>query len=221
MISIFALLRPGTVAITGLPNRTTIITTALMTIGFARVVATTRMSAACRMAMIISTPVIRMTPVAIMVYPQQVVRPTKSVNRRYAPKIARRENIVRWIRIVINRVRPRIIVIHGCRLIDDDAARLVIRNVNDFRIDGSDFDNVVNDTDCLPVIAFEVTCQHSAAAKSLDRVEDVDLLTIRLRGTYARTLLFLEKSERELFEYANYGGALVLLAGLALITAGR
>ena len=52
-------------------------------------------------------------------------------------------------------------------------------------------------------------------------VEDVDLLTIRSRGTYARTLAPLESSERLKYELMNYGIALAALVLVVLLTAGR
>lgn len=52
-------------------------------------------------------------------------------------------------------------------------------------------------------------------------VEDVDLLTIRSRGTYARTLAPLGTQERLKYELVNYGVALVALVLIVLLTAGR
>jgi hypothetical protein len=128
------------------------------------------------MAMIISNPVIRMTPVAIMVYPQQVVRPTKPVNRRYAPEIARRENIVRWIRIVINRSGVRIITVDDRSLIDHDLFGFVIGDIDNLKFNRLDLDSAVHETDDLQIVAFQMTSKISALAKRLNGADNLRLL---------------------------------------------
>jgi ABC-2 type transport system permease protein len=52
-------------------------------------------------------------------------------------------------------------------------------------------------------------------------VADVDLLAIRSRGTFARTLLPLEPGQRNMYEYANYGLVAVALAAIIVLTIGR
>lgn len=49
-------------------------------------------------------------------------------------------------------------------------------------------------------------------------LEDVELLSIRSRGTFARTLLPLEPKQRATYELANYGVVLVALAALGAYT---
>ena len=48
-------------------------------------------------------------------------------------------------------------------------------------------------------------------------VEDLDLLTIRSRGTSARVLIPLAESQQSFWEYLNYGLALLGLIGIAVI----
>ena len=50
---------------------------------------------------------------------------------------------------------------------------------------------------------------------------DTDLLSIRSRGTFVRTLLPLEANERARYEYLNYGIVIVGLAAVILLTLGR
>ena len=51
-------------------------------------------------------------------------------------------------------------------------------------------------------------------------VADVDLLSIRSRGTFARTLLPRSSDERQMWEFATYGIAAFFLLALILVTAG-
>ena len=50
---------------------------------------------------------------------------------------------------------------------------------------------------------------------------DVDLLSIRSRGTFARTLLPMDASTRQLWELGNYGVVVVALAIIVALTFGR
>jgi ABC-2 type transport system permease protein len=52
-------------------------------------------------------------------------------------------------------------------------------------------------------------------------VADVDLLSIRSRGTFARTLVPMEAAERAIFEYGNYGLVVLALGVIIAVTAGR
>ncbi|MEQ9499007.1 MAG: Gldg family protein [Deltaproteobacteria bacterium] len=52
-------------------------------------------------------------------------------------------------------------------------------------------------------------------------VEDVDLLSIRSRGTFARTLAPIDKDTRLTYELANYGVATALLALIVVLAYGR
>lgn len=52
-------------------------------------------------------------------------------------------------------------------------------------------------------------------------VADTDLLAIRSRGTFARTLVPMEPSERAMYEYANYGVVVVALGLIVALTVGR
>jgi ABC-2 type transport system permease protein len=52
-------------------------------------------------------------------------------------------------------------------------------------------------------------------------VEDVDLLSIRSRGTFARTLRPMEEKARGVYELANYAGVTVSLLALVAFTWGR
>jgi len=92
-----------------------------------------------------------------------------------------------------------------------DTARLVVIGSGDF----------VNDT------VFDIVGQlppFDAYLTSLQLVqntvdwsaEDLDLLEIRTRGTYARLLQPLETGEQRMWEFANYGIALLALLGVGL-----
>lgn len=52
-------------------------------------------------------------------------------------------------------------------------------------------------------------------------VADVDLLTIRSRGTFARTLLPMEPSTRAFYEYGNYGIVVLALALMVIVSTSR
>jgi len=52
-------------------------------------------------------------------------------------------------------------------------------------------------------------------------VEDLDLLTIRARGTSTRVLRPLSENQRTLWEAGNYVVALLALAGLGLVWRAR
>ncbi len=94
-----------------------------------------------------------------------------------------------------------------------DTARLIVIGSGDF----------INDT------VFQISGQASFdrylnslqfLQNSVDwSVEDLDLLSIRSRGTYARLLDPLEPSEQSFWEYVNYGIALLALVVIGLLWA--
>ena len=69
------------------------------------------------------------------------------------------------IRVVINRVRLRIVVINASRLIDDYFFGLVIRDIDDLFIYRINLDDAIVIGDGLVIVRFQVAGGISAIAK--------------------------------------------------------
>ncbi|GBF31475.1 hypothetical protein MnTg04_01436 [bacterium MnTg04] len=80
------------------------------------------------------------------------------------------------VRVVIERIGARIIVIHRVGLINDDLLRFVIRNVNHFRVDRRDLDCAVFVADDLVFICLQIASEYCAVTKSLDCLDDFRFL---------------------------------------------
>ena len=114
---------------------------------------------------VIMTAVIRMAPVTRVMHLQVMIWPADRKCGCDAPKITGGKGIAVRIRVVINRVRMRIIVINASWLIDDDFFRLVIRDVDDLIIYRIDLDDAIVIGDSLAFVRFQVTRGISAIAK--------------------------------------------------------
>ena len=76
------------------------------------------------------------------------------------------------VRVVIERIGARIIVIHRVGLINDDPLRFVIRNINHFRVSRCDYDRAVFAADDLVFVGLQVASQHRTITESLDCLDD-------------------------------------------------
>jgi len=115
---------------------------------------------------IVIAAVVRVTPVARMIYTQVMIGPADRVGGRYAPEVSGIKVMTNRIWVVVNGISVRIVGVHATtRLIDDHFLGLVIRNVNDLVVDRIDSDAVILIGNCLTFIRFQVTGGISAIAK--------------------------------------------------------
>ena len=87
--------------------------------------------------------VIGMSIIAMVIDVQAVRCPGDRERRRYAPKESAMERVGIRIRVVIHRARAFVIEINRPRLINDNAFRLVIGNVNDVVVQRRDFNDTL------------------------------------------------------------------------------
>lgn len=85
---------------------------------------------------------------------------------------------------------------------------------------------VVGSTAMLNDLAFQLSRQAPTSLQLVQNLvdwgtSDTDLLSIRSRSTFSRTLVALEPGERAVYEYVNYGIVVVALALLIAVTYGR
>ena len=120
--------------------------------------------------------VIRVTCITVIMKMHPICQPADRVGRGDAPKEPGRKSIVGRIRVVIDRVWLRVIVIDRPGLVDDNPARFIVRHVDNFRIDRRYFDHIVDLADGLPIIGLQVSCRHRTATKRLDSIEHRRLL---------------------------------------------
>jgi len=85
---------------------------------------------------VVAVTVIRVSAIAMMIDVQIICGPADSECRRNTPEISIVERMAVGVWVVVNRVRTRVVIVDGSRLIDDNPLRLVIRYVNDLVVDG-------------------------------------------------------------------------------------
>ncbi len=78
----------------------------------------------------IGMTVIRVSAITVVVDMQAIRMPTDRECRRHAPEETTVEVVAGRIRIVINRVSMWMVVISRTRLVNHDARRFVVRNLN-------------------------------------------------------------------------------------------
>lgn len=117
------------------------------------VVENTEARAPVIIVIVIMMPVVRVTPIAVVINAQVISRPANCERCRYTPEKVRSEGITGRVGIVIKRIRLRVIVINGLRLIYNNAFGFVIRNVDHFLIRGLDFDDAILVADGLVFIS--------------------------------------------------------------------
>ena len=120
--------------------------------------------------------IIRVTRVPVVMEVHPVREPADRVGGRHAPEETGRKRIVNRIRVVIDGVWARVIMVDRPALINNNTARFIVRDIDDFRIDWRYFNYVVDHADGLPAITFKISCHNSTAAKILDGIEYIRLL---------------------------------------------
>src|SRR5690606_25732196 len=104
---------------------------------------------------VIVMPVERVMRMQMMVDMHVVRVPADHERRRDAEEKAEMEMVVRRIRVVIDRIRPRVVVNRHV-VMHDDMPRLVVRHVDDLGIRRPYADRVVALVDDEPIVALEV-----------------------------------------------------------------
>lgn len=125
---------------------------------------------------VIMMPVVRVTPVAVVINVQVISRPANGERRRNTPEKARSEGITGGVGIVIKWIRLRVIVIDGLRLINNNAFGFVIRNVDYFLVRRLDFNDAVLVADGLVFITLQISGRVSSVTKCLNGCNHVRLL---------------------------------------------
>lgn len=102
--------------------------------------------------------------------------PTDAEDRRDAPEIVRKV-VVGRIRIVVDGIRARIVVIDALALIYGDFLGFIVGNVEFLRVDRINLDHpIVVDLDDLVFIALEIAGESCAFPKSGNGVDHFGLL---------------------------------------------
>jgi hypothetical protein len=100
--------------------------------------------ATVRPAAPVTAPVIRVTVVAVVEHVDAIRHPAKRVSRGYAPEETAIERVIErvmiWIRVVVDRVGPRIIVVDRAWLVNDHALGFVVGHIDYVVFDRRDFD---------------------------------------------------------------------------------
>lgn len=147
--------------------------------------------------------VVRVTVKAVMEYIQVVRLPADRERSCHTPKVIVMEMIVerviRRIRVVINRVCARVVIVDRTRLIHDDLLRLVVRNINNIILDGRYLDRALVLGDKLVVIALQVASGIRPVAETLDGRYNVGLLRYNSLAKSPRPIEILIK------EFDNLG----------------
>jgi hypothetical protein len=125
---------------------------------------------------VIIMPVVRVTPIAVVINVQVISHPANCERCRNTPEEVRSEGITGRVGIVIKRIRLRVIVIDGLRLIYNNAFGFVIRNVDHFLICRLDFDDAVLVADGLIFITLQIAGRVSSVTKCLNSCNHVRLL---------------------------------------------
>ena len=129
------------------------------------------------MVIVIMTSVIRVTPETVVIHMQVVGQPADREGCRHAPEITRVKRVSIRVGVVIKRIGMRIIVVHGPRLINDDAFRLVVRNVNDVLVRRRDLDHAIFIADGLTIVSLQIAGCVGYVTEPLDGGNDVRLLS--------------------------------------------
>jgi hypothetical protein len=125
----------------------------------------------------IVVPVIRVTPVTVVMHVKVIGQPTNGERRCDTPEISRVKGIAVRVRVVVDRIGPRIIVIDRPWLVDDDMLGFIVRNVNHVLFDRFDLDYAILVADRLTLIRFQIAGSIGLVAKRLDGGNDVRLLS--------------------------------------------
>jgi hypothetical protein len=120
--------------------------------------------------------VIRMPVIAVMPGVQVMRVPANGECGRNTPEVVIGKRIPGRIRVVVNGIRTRVIVVDRSWLIDNDTLRLVVRDVDHILLNRSYLDRAVFLGDRLEIVALEIACRICAVTKCLDRGDDIGLL---------------------------------------------
>lgn len=121
--------------------------------------------------------VVRMTIIAVVINVQPVRVPADGKSRRNTPEEAMVECISGRIRVVVNRVRPGVVVINRTWLIHDDTLGFIVRNVNYVLLDWRDLNYAVFLRNGLVLVALQVSSCVGAVTESFDRSDNCGLLS--------------------------------------------
>lgn len=125
---------------------------------------------------VVATTVVGMSPVARVMNVQVVAVPPNREGGGDAPEIPGRESVAGRVRVVINRVGARVIVVGRTTLIDDDLSRLIVGNVDNFFVDRLNLDCAVFHADCLVVVSLQIPGSISAISELFDSGDKLVLL---------------------------------------------
>ena len=120
-------------------------------------------------ATVVMMAVVRMVVITVVIDMDAVGQPADGKGRSDAPEKTVMKLVVKIVtvrvRIVINGVGLRVIVVHGSRLIHDDALRLVVRDVDNVFLNGGDFDYTFGFSDILMFITAQIARSIGAVAE--------------------------------------------------------
>jgi hypothetical protein len=129
------------------------------------------------MVIVILASVIRMTPVTVVIHMQVVGQPADREGCRHAPEVTGVKRVTIRVGVVINRIGMRIIVVYGPWLVNNDAIRLVIGNVNNLLVRRRNLDHAILIADGLTIVSLQVAGCIGHVTESLDGGNDVRLLS--------------------------------------------
>ena len=120
-------------------------------------------------AIVVMIAVVRMAAIAPVIDMEAVGQPANGKGCSDAPEKTMVKIVVKIVtvrvRIVINRVGPRVVVVDGSRLIHDDTLRLVVRDVDNVFLNGGDFDYTFGFGDILMFITAQIARSIGAVAE--------------------------------------------------------
>ena len=120
-------------------------------------------------ATVVMMAVVRMVVITVVIDMDAVGQPADGKGRSDAPEKTMVKIVVKIVtvrvRIVINRVGPRVIIVYGSRLIHDDTLRLVVRDVDNVFLNGRDFDHTFGFGDILMFITAQIARSIGAVAE--------------------------------------------------------
>ena len=155
----------------------TVVTTPMVAVVSVIVEAQPQMRKTIIERVVIAVVVIRVTIEPVVVQMQSVGIPANAERRGHTPEMPGGEVIVPGIRVVVQRVTVRVVVIYRITLINRYPLRLVIRHINYFRICRPDFNRafIVHHND-LVLVALQIAGHPCAFAEIAYRRNQFGLL---------------------------------------------
>lgn len=125
---------------------------------------------------VVMMTVVRMTEITMMIDMEAVGQPANCKGRGDAPEVAVVKIVAVRVRVVVNRVGMRVVVVYRPRLIHDDTLRLVVWDVDNVFLDGDDFDDTIGFGDVLIFVTAQIARGVGAIAEYFHGFNDVGLL---------------------------------------------